>query len=258
MIEIIGEKFLNLSSKIVEEKIIEKINNFHNIKAWCRAFEKAVIYSEEFEPGFGNELATHRTMMRFYYETFDISKEKISFNDFVLSIGMEFLDFQLKIPPEVTISLADAIVNNWYKELQTNKSLKNKLKTVNKQLPEIEDWDVEELKLILKDHEKMRRAYFKSFEHVNGVKTIRVWYPAPNENWIRWDEKYSIDIKVNPMLGMALGFFRKGYDYSLIETDKTHRLKFAAISSSKERETAQFKTSTLCIGEKGGKVFWAW
>lgn len=258
MLAIIGEKVLDLFIKIFGDKVIEKINKLYGIDAWCRAFEKAIAYSEEFDSGFGKELATHRTMMRFYYETFDTNKEKISFNDFVLSIGMEFLDFQLKISPDIIIALADAIINNWYKELRTNKFLKNKLEIMSKQLPEIQDWDVEEIKLILKDHEKMRRAYFKSFEHIKGVKTIRVWYPAPNENWIRWDEKYSIDIKVNPMLGMALGFFRRGYDYSLLETDGTHRLKFAAISSSKERETAQFKTSTFYIGEKGGEVFWAW
>lgn len=255
IIDKLVEKIVDKVFESVGSEFTEKINIQKELKAWANSFEKVAEYSDLISLGFGKELSSHRTMMRYFYATYDPTVSMPCIDDFILAIGMEFLDYQLKISPEVIIGYGNAVMKNWVMELYNNKFLRKKTEENDRDIQKmISIKDVNCLKNILSESNNIRVNFFKSFEHSDGFKTIRVWLPRPNENWIRWDKEYSVDIKVNPMIGMDLGFFRIGYDYSLISGEDSDNLKFAALSSSKTKETGEFKT--FCIGEKAGEPFW--
>ena len=55
------------------------------------------------------------------------------------------------------------------------------------------------------------------------------------ESWIRWEDKYSIDINVNLSKGLSYGFCREGFDYYKKTCNNNDKpLKCAYIENEKE------------------------
>lgn len=251
VVENIVEKvFLN-----ADEQFMSRLNENKMLTSWTNSFEKAVELSDSFANGFGKELSSHRAIMRYFYATFDPASSMSKLDNFIISLGLEFLDYQLELPPEVIIGFGSAIMKNWKRELYSDKVLKQKIQDKDCDIQNIDCiYNLNELKQILANKQELRKNFFKEYEHNDGYKKIRIWLPRPDESWIRWEIEHSVDININPMIGMDLGFFRLGYDYSLFYKGEEDKLKFASITESKTKETGEFKYSN--IGEKSGQVIW--
>lgn len=104
----------------------------------------------------------------------------------------------------------------------------------NKLSLDCDSYNVEELNRIISNREELYRNYFKLFQDNNGVDKIRIFYPKNGERWIRWDDKYSIDVNVNLSKGLSCGFCRVGFDYYRINGDEEKTLKCAYIENDKE------------------------
>lgn len=169
---------------------------------------------------------------------------------------MEFYSFGKMIEPKYIYDFAEAILTNWYNTLNNSDYFREKyskridLIQYKKNIDKIEN-TLELLSL----RNEVYKAYFSSYNCENSSAIVKVWLPRPNETWIEWDNESSIDIKVNPMIGFELGFFRTGFDYYELSDKSWGHLQVVFYSNSSFREGARF--STIRIGETSGQIIWA-
>ncbi len=138
---------------------------------------------------------------------------------------------------DCAISLGLAVIDKWLE--------------MNEVKVDSRAYDVQELKEIINDREKLYRNYFQLFDDENSIDQIRIFYPQNGESWIRWDDSYSIDIKVNLSKGLEYGFCREGFDYCRILSKEKPPLRLAYVLDDKE--VLRFDSASC---DKNGTLIW--
>lgn len=234
IIQIILEKIFGKGIEGVSKEASTLYNQITGAKKWKKAFASVAEFSEYISKEACIEISRHYAMLRFYFVTFEAKNRAFPREDFIIALAMVFNDYNININARDIIALADAYIDSWKKEVIKNSTIFNIEETCfMNSSEEINRNDIFE---VISDKEKLIRAFFKGYEDKNGTNIIRIYYPAPGETWIEWNEKYSIEIKANLNKGMPLGFCRVGYDYSQIQEDKNDRLMVAYLSEKKDRE----------------------
>ena len=159
---------------------------------------------------------------------------------FIITIAME-LD-RININIGYALSLAMAILDNWF---ETNKVSTIKMK---------EELKLEELSKVISDREKLYKEYFSLYNDKYANDIVRVYYSRNGENWIRWDKKCSIDIKVNLSKGIDWGFCRTGFSYSLITSNGDEKFLEVAYVD-KDKEIFRFEHANLSSVESN-QILW--
>ncbi len=194
------------------------IDEHNKDMTWNNAVQEAITNTEGIDEEIGNYIFRQLSIENLKMQLFDEIHENIHRN-FILTLAMELCQFNKE--RDFSISLGGAVLDTW---LTRNKIALNS-----------DGYDVQVLNEIINDREKLYRNYFKLFEEKNGVDKIRVFYPKNGESWIRWEEKYSIEINVNLSKGLAYGFSRIGFDYHKIMGNSDYKtLKCAYIGNGKE------------------------
>ncbi len=185
---------------------------------WNNTVQEAIANTEGIDEEIGNYIFKQLSIENLKKQLFDEVHNNIHRN-FVLILAMELCKFNKE--KDFSISLGVAVVDNWL--------IKNKKPLA------FDSYDVQALNRIINNREELYRNYFKLFEDENGVDKIRIFYPKNGESWIRWNEKYSIDINVNLSKGLAYGFCRVGFDYYKCICNNDYKtLKCAYIENGKE------------------------
>lgn len=246
----------NLIILVFGDKILTVINDKIKIDKWKRACEDATKNLGIFSEGLGTELSMHRSILRYYYATFNNSNISITVENLTIALAMEFKSFSVEISKEYIYDLSEAILTNWYNRLNENGYLREKYSNRIESISYKKNLSsYNETLRIIDDTYLLNKAYFESYGSKKASIKLRVWIPRPNETWIAWDSNHCVDINVNPMMGFELGFFRVGFDYYIYENNESGHLRVAFYTSSQCREGAEFKT--LTIGETSGNVIWA-
>ena len=219
---IVSQVIYRAVGKITDVLILKKLENYilerNKDALWSDVVQETIKATEGIDEEIGKYIFSRLSIVNLKNQLFDKTQNNIRRN-FVLTLAMELCKFEKE--KDFSISLATAVVDKWLE--------KNKLST------DCDSYDVEELNSIISDREELYRNYFKLFEEKNGTDTIRIFYPKNGESWIRWEDKYSIDINVNLSKGLLYGFCREGFDYykkTCNNDDKT--LKCAYIENEKE------------------------
>lgn len=223
MIEsIVAQVIYGAVGKITDVLILKKLENYilerNKDTLWSDVVQETIKATEGIDEEIGEYIFSRLSIVNLKNQLFDKTHNNIC-RSFVLTLAMELCKFDKE--KDFSISLATAVVDKWLE--------KNKLST------DCDSYDVEELNRIISDREELYRSYFKLFEEKNGTDTIRIFYPKNGESWIRWEDKYSIDINVNLSKGLSYGFCREGFDYYKKTCNNDDKpLKCAYIENEKE------------------------
>ena len=223
MIEsIVSQVVVHASGQVVSYDLKSKLENYiierNNDIIWNSIVQETIAATEGIDEEIVKYVFRQLPIVDLKRQLFDKVHENI-YRKFVLSLAMELCKFNKE--KEFAVSLGTAIVDNWFKK--------------NKYPLDFDGFDVQDFCQLINNREKLYRNYFKLFEDKNGIDKIRIFYPKNGESWIRWDEKYSIDINVNLSKGLAYGFCRAGFDYYKNICDKDYKtLKYAYIVNEKE------------------------
>ena len=247
--------FIDILLKLFGEKVIIKINERVARTMWSTAFEKAIKKVDLFNEGEGDALASSRSMLRYYYATFNISDTTISVENFAIALAMELHSYNRMIDARYVYDLSEAILTNWHESLINSDYFKEKY---TDRIDNIQYWksidDYDDILKVLGSNYEINKHYFNSYNCNNSSTKIRVWLPRPDESWLRWEKEHSIDIGVNPMKGFETGFFQIGFDYSEVTNENIKYLEEAYFSLNAMREGAML--SSMRIGEMTGNIIW--
>jgi hypothetical protein len=222
MRETISSQVINGAFGQIADSFKSKLENYIDERnkdtSWNNVVQEAIKATEGIDEEIGKYIFSQLSILNLKKHLCDKNHNNIH-RKFVLTLAVELCKFDKE--KDFSISLGTAVVDKWLE--------KNKLST------DCDSYDVEEFNRIISDREELYRNYFKLFEEKNGTDKIRIFYPKNGESWIRWEDKYSIDINVNLSKGLSYGFCREGFDYykkTCDNDDKT--LKCAYIENEKE------------------------
>ena len=211
--------------KLNLEKYIDERNRD---TSWNNVVQETIKATEGIDKEIGKYIFSRLSILNLKNHLFDKNYNNIH-RKFVLTLAMELCKFDKE--KDFSISLGTAVIDKWLE--------KNKLSL------DCDNCNVEELNRVISNREELYRNYFKLFEDNNGVDKIRIFYPKNGESWIRWDDKYSIDINVNLSKGLLYGFCRVGFDYhKIMSNNSVKTLKCAYIEN--EKEILRFDNSPCC------------
>lgn len=201
----IGTKILEKIEDNLKERIEKQINEEKERKKWYRCIEEACYNTEEIEENTYQYLIEKTSIQRWWEKLYKKQKIENIYYKFILTIGMELMMYKRR--KDYVLALALAILDNWFEKNEMN--VEEFKQNIN----------LQEIKEIIENEEKLTRAYFKMFDDKYGSDTIRIYYPRNGEDWIRKEKKHSICIRVNLSKGCESGFCRIGFEYYKIKKD---------------------------------------
>lgn len=249
----IFEKIMNEK----KDKVMEYLYGQAVPNAWQKIFIDSSVGSINIKKDFVNHIKGSRTLRRLYFLTFERDNVFPSFKEFSISMGMEMLDRGISCGADSIIQYSAELQKQWINTLMNDESLKSNLDSINKAILSqalVNESDIESIRTILNNKELLRKEFFKSFSNQNCKEFVRVWLPN-SCGYISKDDSPYVDVKVNMILGLELGFFRVGYEYELFVNNKSESLQFAAFTPQGDRESAKF--SDRDIGVVTNSIFWA-
>lgn len=256
----VEENIDKVLEKIMDEKkdkIMEYLYGQAVPSAWQKIFIDSSIGSISIERDFADYIKGSRTLRRLYFLTFDRDNIFPSFKDFSVSIGMEVLDRGIRCSADSIIQFSAELQRQWVNTLMNDEALKSNLDSINKSIPSqafVSESDIKSICSILNNKDLLRKEFFQSFSKENCKEFIRVWLPN-SHGYISRNDSTHVDIKVNMICGLELGFFRVGYQYELFIDDKSEYLHLASFTPQGDRESARF--SGRDIGVVTNSIFWA-
>jgi hypothetical protein len=233
---------------------------------WNKVFKKISNDSNILPENIALKIASAPSILRLMLNSFKPDRNFPTAKDFAVSIMFEIYhnynlyedgnDLQLW----QIRNFASAVRNEWLNTINDSIILKTRLKYLRDKHPsDFINNDANclpELDSILKDKNKLREEYFKSFTTSDATEEVLVWLPD-SEGVVHWDLKNRIIVKVplNSSLGADFGFFRVGFDYSLYDTyQDTQWLQSSYRDSKRALETANFGNRN--IGNKTKNILW--
>lgn len=182
----------------------------------------------------------------------------------VYTVGMEALDRgELPNNEKRVIQYSQALLTKWYSELSDNNILKERFETkIGKTIPLISPVGKrsdEELLSILKEPEKLRREFFRTYSTEKATDDkFRVFLPNKH-GYIDWKDENNIIICLNTFETFELGFFRIGCDYNLLGEmlERKAHVSRVALSKDKRKEVANFSEGETFGDEiEDSRVIW--
>ncbi|ASW42854.1 hypothetical protein [Clostridium isatidis] len=249
--EIILKKIINQGIDSIERKINKVYFQNNNYEKWEKSFSRVGEYSECITKEACIELSRHRTIRRYYYLTFDTSLNSFPMEDFIIALAMEFKDYNIDLEINNIIGLGEAFIEEWKSEVSKDVNCRNVTCFNNSKAILNKQYIIS----IIEDSEKLIRKFYNSFEEVNGLDIIRVYYREPGKTWLEHKPKYSVEISVNLNKGLPLGFTRIGYDYELLHEESAQKLKVSYLSEDNKREVLRINR-VECPNES--KIIWAY
>lgn len=214
-----------------------------DLKLWINAFTEIAKQSNQLSIELATELAKSNTMKRFFYKAFDSIQDFPSFEDFTVSIAIEFLDQENKSSIEYIISYSDAVYDKWVENIINDDNSREYLQKIGKSPFEIRGKQKEyrALASLIENKTDLRKSFFKSYNKLSLESYVKVYLPN-NEGIIDWKDEWSINIMVNPFKGFELGFFRVGYDYKYSTGESLSRVTY---SDNDKLECAMFGSKEI-------------
>ena len=238
VIDTLSEKAISL----VSEAILNSIKGLKKNDLWKKAVMKACKATEGVDVSFSDYIVESLAIQRhFVWLTSNKSLDDI-YHSFIITIAVELCAFNTE--KKFAVSFGTAILDNWF-ELNGIDYIQLKNQIIGDRIIKI-----------VNDRERLYREYFLLYDDPCSEDVIRVYYPKNDENWIRWNKEYSIDIRINLSKGAEFGFCRIGFSYSKIKEQKDEKfLKIAYVND--DREIFRFEhDDMLGIDEK--KILWVW
>lgn len=202
---------------------------------WNTTVQEAINATEDIDEEIGKFIFTSSSIQNLKKQLFNGKTDNIH-KKIVLTLAMELRNLHQE--KDFLISLGTAVVDKWLE--------KNTLSA------DYDTYNVQELRDIINNPENLYRNYFKLFEDKNGADLIKVLYPKNGENYIRYNDAYSVTIKVNLSKGLEYGFIRRGFDYcQLLSNNKVTLLQVTFIED--EKELLRFNTLSA---DKYNKTIW--
>jgi len=206
--------------------------------SWNKSIKKVCKNSEYIDESFETKFRTIPAVNRYYKKLENGLIEQTIYYDFIVSVAIELCKYDLE---KRAASFGCAILDDWFAKNGIDfKEFKKKI-------------DLDEIKKMLDDREKIYYCFFKSYDDEFGPDTIRVYYPRNGEKWIEWRKECCVDVRGNFDLGMERGFCRVGFDYTKIEDGDEKFLKVAYLNEN--REVFRFQRTDLTSKELS-KMFW--
>lgn len=219
--QIIVSKAINSAVGRITDNLRMKLERFtieySKDSSWNNIVQEVIEATEGIDEGTGKYIFSRLSIMNFKKQLFANTQNNI-YRNFILSLAMELCKFDKE--KDFSISLGTAVLDKWLDK--------------NKLLIKSDSYNIRELDRVISDRETLYSSYFKLFEEKNGPDTIKVFYPKNGESWIRWNDKYSVNVNVNLSKGLSYGFCREGFDYHKIFNNEYKTLKCAYIKNEKE------------------------
>jgi len=110
------KKYLEINPN--QLKLVDQLNNFYNLN-FNKSFLKKIFSNKDTKPGFylQGDVGVGKTMiLNFFYENFNLQKQRIHFNEFMIS----FHDFKFKNKENKKENIIDKFVQKLKKKLRIN------------------------------------------------------------------------------------------------------------------------------------------
>lgn len=247
----------NFIMRLFYRTATDKLFDRYAGKVWRGVIIKTGLNSNLLSSNIINRLASSNSCMRIYYSFF-YSPRKVSFRNLVLSVGMELLDNHHRLDSKVILQFSRAISENWFEEILENEIIRERLENkTGKKFSELKDefFDTSDKELleILSDETKIRTEFFLSYSTNNeSDDMVRVFLPN-KASYIDWNKELSVLVSVNSFHLFELGFFRVGYDYGLLSSNRSAWV--VTISKDRKREVVLF--GDQFFGKLSKEYIWA-
>ncbi|PAB58456.1 hypothetical protein [Anaeromicrobium sediminis] len=210
-------------------------------RRWHRMFENIHGQSIGLNRKTVQHIGSTSSVKRYFYKTFEPMAGIVTTRDLSMAVGIELSDRDIRVRPHDVRQLSRAIRNEWIKILISTEVIQDAMSVLGKNVRDHleDDHDKNEIEETIGDRVKLREAYFKTYHQEEEDDIVRVGY---NYNALTTDvttNKFKADIKTNKFSGFEMGFYRKGYDYTLI-SDEEER-KFHTMNKKYTREYIHFK-----------------
>lgn len=243
--------------KIIGRRLTDEFFDKYALSIWKEQFIEVAENIDLIDDTLAKEISQDRSIKRIYYSMFYFSEGSLQFDKLVLTISLIALHSPAKPDEKNLMQYAHAIREYWIEELLENDIIRERFE--NKTGVNVYDlkkeYEEEKLLKIISNPENLRKAFFESYSNERKTNTtIRVYLPDENGVVKRKDSYSYVDVSVNIFLGIALGFFRIGYDYTL--PNYNVRVSEVSYSKSNMREAAKF--GKYNFGKfNNSKVIWA-
>lgn len=257
IIKFILNKMPSLIKKIISRRLTDNFFDKYALNIWEKQFIKVAENIDLIDDKLAREISQDRSIKRIYYSMFYFSEGSLKFDKLVLTISLIALNSTEKIDEKNLIQYAHAVREYWIEELLENDILGERFKnkndvTIYDLKKEYED---ERLLKIISNPENLRKAFFESYSNERTTNTIiRVYLPDENGVVKRNNFNSYVDVSVNIFLGIPLGFFRIGYDYSL----PNYNVSVSKVSYSKNNMKEAAKFGNYNFGKfDNSSIIWA-
>ncbi|MBC5635195.1 hypothetical protein H8S33_00005 [Ornithinibacillus sp. BX22] len=250
-IDVIPQFFKDQYYKVVNDNLFDR----YGLIVWRKNCIKVASNINVLDEEIPKRIAFSRASSRLYYSMF-YNYRTLTIESIALMLAMEFLDNNLNVDKENIIQLAYGIRDSWFEEVLEDRTIKDRLefksgKTIYEIKSTNEGLSDTELLDILKSKTLIRKSFFESYSVRDGYEKIRVYLPNDN-SYIDWKKENSIEVSVNSVKGIELGFFRKGYDYELLANDRNAWV--VTITKDNRKESVVFGDKS--IGAMTNRYIW--
>ncbi|MCT4595215.1 MAG: hypothetical protein N4A57_13270 [Anaeromicrobium sp.] len=201
---------------------------FHNINGQSLGLNRKVV----------QHIGASSSVKRYFYKTFEPMEDIVTTRDLSMAVGLELSDRNIRMKPKEVRQLSKTIRNEWIKILISTQIIQDAMSVLDKNLKDhLKDDDhKDEIEETIGDKIKLREAYFKTYNEETEDDIVRVGY-NPFKRDIDTN-RFKTEIKTNKFSGFEMGFYRKGYEYTLI-SDEEER-KFHGVNRKYTREYIYF------------------
>lgn len=189
-------------------------------ETWNKAIKKSCLLTNGLDEKDADYFMKAPELQRFFISLAQNIVLEDLYCNFIITVAFELYSLNKEVS---SVSFGLAILDRWFEYNQVD------YRTIRNQLCS------EEIKEVVSDKERLYRKYFMMYNDPLAQDIVRVYYPKNGENWVSYEKKYSIEIKVNLSKGIEYGFCRTGFSYYQIESQGYDNiLQIAYVDEDKE------------------------
>lgn len=196
-----------------------------------------------------NLLRTSLGLRRFFLRTISPLYFGFTVEEVAISLAMEIYSnasLESVFEPKTVVQISSIFTKEWFMLLNTDRICREYLiarhdKDITVNILNSFESCSPEIFSIISDRYEVFRKYFASYSQENGLISIDVYFPSLRHGGVeRGSTRVTEPVKLLSEWDIEIGFFRKGFEYQLAESNRW--LREGLVSLDDYREIADFNS----------------
>lgn len=263
MDSIVGKLAGSLASSLLGPLVQFSWTKSYTPVLWRRCFKKAAV-SAGFDPVIAARLSDAPGLQRLMINTFKADRDVPSAIDFAIAIAFELFhkdgdkDGGHSSSSDRIRHLAVDVRQLWINGIINSAALQKNFGSIRDAHPakyiSVGASCLPEDNEVLADWNSLFVQYFSNYSTADSTEIVRVWMPN-DDGFVHFshEQRNIVDVALNTSVGADRGFFRVGFDYSILRTgDKLH---VCFLDYKTGMEAGHF--GSYSVGRASPAVMWA-